>query len=328
VQTRQIYTFSNVGARGWHERAEPLAAKGFDFFLTHACPDHGARGCVHLLSEDGAVLDDRRDLYDQAFLLLACAARWAVARDRRAIELADKTIAFLDRELRSPHGGWLEDDRGTLPRRQNPHMHLFEAFMALYKATGKTAYREYAANIFTLFKQVFYAPAEGVIWEYFDKNFDKQPHANIEPGHMFEWVWLLEKFRTEASTDVTEYQENLFARGVKTGETLKSHGFIVNKGSLSGKPPRGNRRLWPQMEYLKACLTMAAKGDANARERGGALINALHETYLSTQIQGLWVDEYDDHGAPVAMDVPASILYHLFEAVAYGADFKAGSLAP
>ena len=118
VQCRQIHTFSESGWRGWSDDAESLAARGFDFVLETACPNDGDRGCVHSLSGNGAVIDDRRDLYDQAFLLLACASRWKVAKDTRAIGLAEKTAAFLNRELASPHGGWLEDDQGTLPRRQ------------------------------------------------------------------------------------------------------------------------------------------------------------------------------------------------------------------
>ena len=139
VQARQIHTFSHTALHGWRDGAEALAAEGFEYFLSRACPNGGARGCAHLLSDDGDIIDDRRDLYDQAFLLLACAARWRAARDRRALDLADRTIAFMDRELASPHGGWLESDRRETPRRQTPHMHLFEAFLALFGATSKSS---------------------------------------------------------------------------------------------------------------------------------------------------------------------------------------------
>ena len=94
VQARQIYVFAHAGVLGWHDGAEQLSAKGFDYFLAHACPDDGDRGCVHLLSDDGAIVDDQRDLYDQAFLILAAAWRWRAARDQRALDLLDKAVAF------------------------------------------------------------------------------------------------------------------------------------------------------------------------------------------------------------------------------------------
>jgi len=327
VQARQIHTFTRAGLRGWHKDAEALAAKGFDYFLAHACPDHGARGCVHLLDDDGAILDDRRDLYDQAFLLLACASRWMAAKDGRAIDLAECTIAFMDAELASPHGGWLEDDRGTLPRRQNPHMHLFEAFMALWEATGRQHYLDYTQKIFELFHRSFYDSATGVIREFFSADMTALEHSTaIEPGHMFEWVWLLRKYESASGGDFSSIRKTLFERAQTLGEDSGFYGFVGNEVATKGGDPRGDKRLWPQTEYLKACITKAANGKTHAR--AAILINDLFNSYLKTSTPGLWIDEFDAHGAPMAKDVPASILYHLFEAVAETADHANTMEAP
>lgn len=321
VQTRQIYAFTEAGARGWHDGAEALAAKGFDFFLTTACPDEGARGCVHLLSKDGKIIDDRRDLYDQAFLLLACASRWKAAKDHRALTLADKVAAFLDRELASAYGGWAEDDQGTLPRRQNPHMHLFEGFTALYAATGQKQWLDKAAKVLELMRSVFFDPGRGILREFFDSemNFLTERSA-IEPGHMFEWVWLLKKYQRHSQADISALRRTLFSRGAELGEDPDFYGFIGNEISTSAKLGRTDKRLWPQTEYIKACLAQAQDGDAKAGRRAVQLINDLFKTYLDTPTTGLWVDEYDKTGAAIAPHVPASILYHMFEAVAETVD--------
>ena len=321
VQARQIHTFSHAASHGWRDGAEALAAEGFDCFLARACPDGGARGCVHLLSDDGEVIDDRRDLYDQAFLLLACAARWRAARDGRALDLADRTIAFMDRELASPHGGWLESDRRETPRRQNPHMHLFEAFLALFDATGEDRFRRRAESVFALFQSVFYDRDKGVVWEFFDNAWKRarQPDA-VEPGHMFEWTWLLNIYEKATGADHQDMRERLFSRAAALGCDEGFFGFAVNRALLDGRDQAKDKRLWPQTEYLKACLVQFRRGDAAASERAGSLIEALFKTYLKTQTPGLWTDEYDGAGAPAARDVPASILYHLFEAVAESAE--------
>ena len=321
VQARQIYTFSHAALRGWRDGAEALAAEGFEYFLARACPDGGARGCVHLLSDDGDIIDNRRDLYDQAFLLLACAARWRAAKDGRALDLADRTIAFMDHELASPHGGWLESDRRETPRRQNPHMHLFEAFLALLDATGDDRFRQRAEQVFALFQSVFHDRDRGVVWEFFNDGWDRagQPET-IEPGHMFEWVWLLNKYEQATGADYEDMREALFSRTAALASDAAHHGFVANRVSLDGREQTKDKRLWPQTEYLKACLVQFRRGDAAAGERARSLIEALFETYLNTQTPGLWTDEYDGAGAPAARDVPASILYHLFEAVAETAE--------
>ena len=321
VQSRQIYTLTEAGVRGWHNDAEALAAKGFDFFLNTACPDDGARGCVHLLSEDGKVIDDRRDLYDQAFLLLACASRWKAARDDRALALADKVASFLDRELGSSFGGWTEDDRGTLPRRQNPHMHLFEAFTALYEATGQKQWLNSATKILELMRSVFFDPGRGVLREFFDREMKfLTDRTAVEPGHMFEWVWLLRNYQRHSQADLAALRRTLFSRGAELGEDPDFYGFIGNEISVSANPGRADKRLWPQTEYIKACLAQAGDGDPDARRRAAQLINDLFETYLDTPTPGLWIDEYDITGAAIAPHVPASILYHMFEAVVETAD--------
>ncbi len=324
VQSRQVYTFSMIGLREWQDEAETIAAQGFDYLMRRACPDEGERGCVHTLADDGAVIDAKRDLYDQAFLLLACAGRIEAANCEKARVLAQRTVDFLDRELASPHGGWVESDKQELPRRQNPHMHLFEAFMALYRATGDNRYFEKAGNLLRLFRG-FIDPTEGVLREYFTDAFTfEETRREIEPGHMFEWVWLLNKYEQIADFDASDDRKLLFARAEHYGPDRHFFGFVSNKVDISAPPIRGAKRLWPQTEYLKASCVEAAMGDAHARDMIPALVDAMFSTYLNTKKPGLWIDEFDAHGAPIAADVPASILYHLYEAVAECLRFAEG----
>ena len=317
TQARQIYTFSQAGLRGWHDGAEILAAKGFEFFLDKACPDGGERGCVHRLDDDGAVVDERRDLYDQAFLLLACAARWQAARDSRALALADRAIAFLDRELGSPHGGWLESDARELPRRQNPHMHLFEAFTALYRATGAERYLACADTVHELFLAAFYDESLGVIREFFDNAWRLAATADtIEPGHMLEWAWLLDAYAALGRDTPLQIRQRLYERAHALGADPAFMNFFDNTVSLPDAGKHGAKRLWPQTEGLRASLAMARQGSKSAHAGAEAMVGDLFRSYLAVDTPGLWIDEFDGAGKPVAPDVPASILYHLFEAVA------------
>lgn len=317
AQARQIHTFSQAGLRGWYDGAEALAAKGFEHFLDTACPNAGERGCVHLIADDCSVIDDRRDLYDHAFLLLACASRWEAAKDERALVLADNAIAFLDRELASPHGGWLESDRKELPRRQNPHMHLFEAFLALQRVTGEQRYGEYARKIHGLFCSAFFDAENGVLREFFDLEWRVQLEAGqIEPGHMFEWVWLLHVYDALNAGDNSAVALRLYQQASALGCDAGFFGFADNARSIHGAPKHSAKRLWPQTEFLRASILLAPDASLPAKANVVALISAMFETYLETSPKGLWIDEFDVGGRPAAQDVPASVLYHIFEAVA------------
>jgi len=259
-----------------------------------------------MLTPDGRTADIRRDLYDQAFLLLAAASMIRAFEDGQALKLAERTVAFLDAEMKSPHGGYLEDDRGGAPRRQNPHMHLFEAFRALAMATRAQAYSTRADEIERLLRNVFYDRRVGALREFFTDDLRPLDGAKgdiVEPGHMAEWVWLL-------GVSGDDLQRTLYRRAVELGARGD---FLVSAVAL-GSAPEGPRRLWPQTEYLKAALVMARLGEPGAAETAERLIGALFDTYLHQPVNGLWCDEYDGGGTPVATSVPASILYHLMEA--------------
>ena len=314
VQCRQIHTFTEAALRGWHPAGEAIAARGFDRLLETAVPDGGARGCVHTLNEDGTVDQHLRDLYDQAFLLLACAARIKAAQDDHALAAARNTLAFLDREFASPHGGFRENDRGGHPRRQNPHMHLFEALLALHDATGDAEMLERAKAVEALFRAKLFDASAGVLREYFNDDWSliDKVSDRLEPGHMAEWIALLDRFEKRSG----EARDSLKTALYQGAERYRIPGgpFLPNVAVLGAPPAPGRRRLWPQTELLRAALIL--------RDEAGAvsIIAALFGSYLAARPQGLWTDEFDENGEAVAAAVPASILYHLLEAVGAASD--------
>src|SRR6185436_4826185 len=117
------------------------ARHGLAFLMRAARAPDG--GWFRAVSTEGATLDNTRDAYDHAFVLFALAWYFRATHDASAIQLADATWEFMQHRLGDPrHGGFLEEfvpgrSDAKLPRRQNPHMHLLEALLALHVATGE-----------------------------------------------------------------------------------------------------------------------------------------------------------------------------------------------
>ncbi|MEO1251685.1 MAG: AGE family epimerase/isomerase [Pseudomonadota bacterium] len=320
VQARQVYTFSSVASLGWLPQGEEIAARGFQAFRLQSCPDDGARGCAHTLSDDGTITDDRRDLYDQAFLLLACASMIEAGGDKDALALAENTMAFLDRELRSEAGGWFESDRRETPRRQNPHMHLFEAFMALSRATGADAWRRHADAVAALFEERFFNSETGLLREFFTADLaapDPEHGETIEPGHMMEWVWLLGQYDELTGADHGAVRRQLFSAALNFAD--KETGLLPDTVTPTGSAVR--KRLWPQTEAVRAAFSLSSSPDDDFAHYGARIIEAIFNFYIAPAKRGLWIDQIDDAGEPCVESAPASILYHLFEAVAETQDF-------
>ncbi|WP_411817385.1 AGE family epimerase/isomerase [Hyphococcus sp. DH-69] len=329
TQARQIHSFTQAALRNWGDGAEDLAAKGFSYFVDKACPDMAKRGCLHLIADDGTIIDDHRDLYDQAFLLLACASRYQATKDAQAKELADNTINFMDAELGSADGGWLESCQFELPRRQNPHMHLFEAFTALFNATHDERYLEYADKVYNLFRTRFYDNDHHVIREFFDNEWRLVEAAEIiEPGHMLEWVSLLSAYDKCRGTNNTELSTALYEAAIEIGCDSNFFQFVDNKSKIDAPDEHSAKRLWPQTEFLRASLIMGGNGDEKAEDRAAKIIDGFFDTYFDVDKTGLWNDEFDAAGKPISKDVPASILYHIIEAVIAVDDYRTKGTTP
>lgn len=306
VQARQVYCFALAGRMGWSGPWRERVEAGY---ATLNGPARGEGGAVgHLLDARGKLPDARRDLYDQAFALFACAHAAPVVHEapKRAAEIMD----FIEHNWKSAKGGYSEGEvEPSIPRRQNPHMHLFEAALALQAAAGAPRWDPLAQQIAQLFHAHFFDAGQGVLREFFEA--DWKPHAVkgslLEPGHHFEWVWLLARWREVSGEDTRQIAAQLYEYGEREG--ISAHGVAVDETVLGGGMVSARARLWPQTERLKAAIARYEDGAVDA----GAVVHAYDQLarYLDRPAPGLWRDRMQEDGAFVDEPAPASSFYHI-----------------
>ncbi|WP_179640871.1 AGE family epimerase/isomerase [Sphingomonas guangdongensis] len=318
VQARQIYVFSHAKLLGLAADGDAVAGHGYDFVRAYGFPDGIAGGAVHAVSRTGVVVDAKRDTYDHAFLLFAWSwyAR-ATDRDdvRRAVaELGDATWALLGH----PSGtGLVVDDQGTPGFHQNPHMHLFEAVLAAWEATGEPIFLDRARTLFDLFQQRLFDRRAGVLREFYDDRW--APAAGsigevIEPGHHAEWVWLLDQYAQAVGEPLCDEAFRLY-------DFIERHGrnragtLLIDEVRPDGTVTKPSTRSWPQTEALKAELVMARLQDGVSAARSDAIVATLFNRFLAHPVPGCWIDWIDTDGRPLVDRVPASTFYHIFLAL-------------
>jgi len=314
---RQAYVFAHAAQLGLLDRDQGLrlATRMMDVLAALAWAPDGHPGWIARFDRGGAVLDDRRDLYDHAFALLALGHLAQATGEARYRTWINQTIAVVD-GMQAPHGGWHQSDRRELPRSQNPHMHLFEASLALFEITGEARHLSRAGEIFGLLRGNFLDPETGLLTEFLGPAWERSSafrSERLDPGHMMEWTWLLRRYERATGHPVEALCGAFFGDALRLGRDPA--GFLVDEVTVKGEPLVHWRRLWPQTEYLKALIVQAAATSGAGREgllaEADALAERLLASYLAASPDGTWCDRFDLDGRPTATTVPASTLYHL-----------------
>ena len=321
VQPRQIYAFAQASALGWQNDAAPIIRRGLRYMEDcYRRPDGLYRT---LIASTGAPLDQNALLYDHAFVLLGLSSAAHILEDRtdlerRALELRN----LMEHRWRLPSGGFLSDDATRNIREANPHMHLLEACLAWSEIGKDLSWIAWVEELAELAITRFVNPESGAIHETFRSTWEPAPGVAgriVEPGHQFEWAWMLMRCRGKnigryhsAALHLIEYAE---LRGIRDGAAVNA---LLSDGSIYD----AKARLWPQTERLKAALlgyeiTNDAKFIDIGVEAAGTVVR-----YLETEIPGLWRDERSAEGGFSVGASPASSFYHLVGAISELSRYK------
>lgn len=302
VQLRQAFVYSRAERQGWGGEGRAAAQTGMAVFETRFRRPDGF--CRTVVDGAGAPLDDSVMIYEQAFNLLA----WSeLGAEAEALALLDAMEA-----RRHAAGGFVEG--GDQPFQSNPHMHLFEACLAWIEAGGGPRWRALAGELATLALTHFLDPAGGFLREFFDADW-RPANGRVEPGHQFEWAWLLHRW-SQMSGDgaAASAAHRLYQTGLQGIDVARGVAIDALSDDLTVLEARA--RLWPQTEWLKAAVALGHPADALRAAR------AL-TAYLQTPVAGLWRDKMLPDGRFVDEPAPASSLYHIAVAIEVLADWAA-----
>lgn len=216
-------------------------------------------------------VDANKQGYGHAFVLLAASSAKLVGHPLADAMLADITEVLERRFWEEKHGAiaeeftadWQPLEGGTY-RGQNSNMHLTEALMAAYEATGEGEYLRKAKRIA---ERVIGISARACGWrvgehftadwqldrDYYHVNEMFRP-AGTTPGHALEWtrlilqLWVLDG-RREAW--MVEAAEGLFAQAMALGWDKAKGGFFYTL-DWENRPAKRMKLWWPLCEGAAA----------------------------------------------------------------------------
>lgn len=321
VAARQVYSYALARQMGYEGDVDTVIDAGLNWLSGPAAAPGGLVYAV--LTPQGEVVKAEFDFYDHAFALLAYASAFKVRPHDKSLE--EKAIAIRDTLMttyKHPVRGFEEANPRTLPLKTNPHMHMFEASLAWIEAGGDGVWKEIAGEIAELCLDKFLHPENGSLREYFDGDWNPlegEMGRIIEPGHQFEWAWLLvrwaaisgdEKFIAPAKhlVEIAEDFGTDHGRNATVFELWDDFSVKDNKA-----------RLWAQTERMKAYVALQSIA-ATPEEKTGYVAKLIKgaeglELYFDAPVRGLYRDKMNPDGSFVQEPAPASTLYHIICAI-------------
>ena len=237
--------------------------------------------------DDEKPTDPTKQAYGHAFVLLAASSAMCVGHPDAPRLIADVTQVIEERFWDKAAGATTEEynpdwsPMGTY-RGQNSNMHLTEALMAAFEATGERGYLDKAESIASLIidrhaRNEGWRVAEHFTegWEV-DRAYRGDPMfrpSGTTPGHALEWSRLLVQLwelggRSKAW--MIEAAAELFRKTVSIGWDQKLGGFYYTL-DWSDRPDQTDRFWWPCAEGVGAAAVLGSVNpDPSTRNGTGA----------------------------------------------------------
>ena len=329
VVARQIYAFDAGHRVGWRSGLANPVSHGTDYLLNRL---HVGDGIFHTaVNADTSQPVGPFSLYEHAFYLFALAGLARSAEDPGPLRrIAVRCLEQLRAGWGKPDGGFEETIPPSLPLQSNPHMHLLEAALAwidVSEGPARLPWIALAREIVGLCLTRFVDADTGAVREYFDHEWRPAygaPGRIVEPGHQFEWAWLLLEWTATGLVDGTVRQacvdgsRRLMELAERWGvDHVRDIAINEIWDDMSVKDPTA--KLWPQTERLKAwCAALVHARSAAEAQAACSMVGTAARglwRFLSVEPAGLWHEACAADGAFVAGPSKASSFYHVVCAI-------------
>ncbi len=346
VVARQMFVFDTGRRLGWQATQPDPVRHGCEFMFSRmkrgdglfhvaidprSAPPGGAAATG--AAAPGATAPVAFDLYEYAFYLFSLArVHGALARQFPTLETAATCLRLLREGWGKPSGGFEESNPPSLPLKSNPHMHLLEAALAWIEATADASaeqapWLQLAAELCDLCLTHFIDAGTGAVREFFDGDWHPMKDDSgriVEPGHQFEWAWLLMQWAAVPHCPTAQRQPCIDAasRLANLGEAFgvdPMRGVAINELWDDMRPKDARAKLWPQTERVKAWCAMLSYSRSEeqtqrALDRLGHSIRGLLR-YLDFEAAGLWHEVLLPDDTFTREPCKASSLYHIVGAI-------------
>ena len=286
LNARILWTFSAAYAYTQDDQDRSLAQRAYEYLMDHFL-DRERGGCFWELDSNGAVLDDKKKIYGEAFCLYALAEYYRVFGEAQALDRATDIFDLIETHAHDDrYGGYFEvmsrdwqpcedmrlsDKDMNEKKSMNNHLHILEGYTnllrvlswrgrpglasrgrpALDQEQGQDALATSLRGLIDIFQRHILNAEQTHLQHFFDDAWTPKSDSYTF-GHDIEGSWLL----CEAAEVLGEQRlmtevQSVALRIARTvlAEGLDADGGLFYEGR-GGRIINPNKEWWPQAEAV------------------------------------------------------------------------------
>ena len=318
---RQIYSFTKGYEIVTENSFADIVHNGLSFLEKYLINNSGQIYKSILIEEKK--VDFSHDLYDYAFVIFAMSKIYNKKEfENKALNIASKSIDWIKNFWRHNEIGFLDGPQNKIICRSNPHMHLLEASLSWEEnnlKSHKKLWQKLSDEIIELAIRKLIDPKRKILYELFDPNWKLSSNSQeqfIEPGHQYEWAWLIMKWSNlRNNTKYIDIAKELVKNADKYGYDEKRK-VCINSLDYNLNYLDKKAKLWPQTERLKALISLE-----NLEKENSLIRHKINESvqtikhYIKKTESKIWQETINEEGNFTDEPIKASSLYHLVTAI-------------
>lgn len=341
LNSRILWSFAAAGNFLKTNHFDSICARAFDYLYTFfRDPEFG--GVFWELDFRGEKLNARKQVYAQAFMIYALSAYAKLEKNKKALQWAHEISELIEkyaydqrylgyaeafsRDWRPVSDMRLSAKDANEAKTMNTHLHILEAYTALYEVAPSGFLKGRLEEIITLFLKKFFDANTNHFQLFFDEKWQAKGDI-ISYGHDIEAAWLI--IEAAKVIDHAELLSESKKLALIIAETFAAEGIDINGGvhyeyNVRTKELDSDKHWWPQAEaivglhyayeisqnesylFLASKIWRFTKENLIDKKNGEWFwsVNGLNEPKVSEYKLGFWKAPYHNSRACMKMMHP------------------------
>jgi len=312
LNARILWTFSAVYSK-YHKQEDLELAKRAYQYIIDKFTDKEFGGYFWSLTYDGKPNTTKKQIYAQAFVIYGLVEYFKITGKKEVLEKAREIFVLMEeKSFDQLNNGYFEAcNRDWSPtedlrlsekdmnekKSMNTHLHILEAYTALYSVWKDPVLKRKLENIIRIFSQIILDQKDNHLILFFNEKWETKASI-ISYGHDIEASWLMHEAAIVSGNkeliEIIAKQSIKIAEG--TLEGLTSKGGMMHETDRAGKHHEYEHEWWVQAEAIVGYLNAYVINRDPKFLESTLRVTKFIEKHVADKKDGEWFFRVDPEG--------------------------------